>query len=145
MADWNVPLGGRFTLSGELYRGRALGGLGGAQGRNVLYGGPPSDPASDLLGLRTTGGWAQLKFKATETIDIHAAHGQDNPHNNELRQFYFVYGDTLVSRNRSEMINLIYRPRTDLIFTMEYRRLNSRKLNSENNASHINLGVGVLF
>ena len=87
MADWNIPFGGRFTLSGEFYRGRALGGLGGAQGRNVLYSGPPSDPASSLLGLNTIGGWAQLKFKASETVEFNAAHGQDNPYSSDLRSF----------------------------------------------------------
>src|SRR2546427_8497494 len=30
-------LGGRFSLTGEFYRGRALGGLGGGLGRSVVF------------------------------------------------------------------------------------------------------------
>jgi outer membrane murein-binding lipoprotein Lpp len=145
MADWTVPFGNRFGLSGEFYRGRALGALGGAQGRSVLYSGPPSDPASRPEGLDAIGGWAQLRFKATESVEFNAAYGQDNSSRKDLRRYYPVYGDTLTARNRSELINVIYRPRTDLIFSLEYRRINSWRLFSEQKAGHMNLGVGVLF
>ena len=65
-ADWNAPLGNHFALSGEFYRGRALGGLGAAEGRSVLFDGPESNPTSAVIGLDTMGGWTQLKFKATQ-------------------------------------------------------------------------------
>src|SRR4030095_3629263 len=42
-ADWLVPLGKRFTLSGEFYRGEAIGSLGAAQGRSVVFSGPELD------------------------------------------------------------------------------------------------------
>ena len=83
-ADWNVPLGNHFALSGEFYRGRALGGLGAAEGRSVLFDGPESNPTSALIGLNTVGGWTQLKFKATEAIEFNAAYGQDNPFARDL-------------------------------------------------------------
>lgn len=147
-ADWSVPLGNRLGLTGEFYRGRALGGLGGGTGRSVLFSGPLSDPNSSLAGLNTMGGWAQLKFKAAETVEFNAAYGQDNPFSSDLRHFYRPYGYAYsrISRNQSELFNVIYRPRTDLIFSLEYRHINTSEASGERyTAGHVNLGVGVLF
>ncbi len=147
-ADWNVPLNSRFSLTGEFYRGRALGGLGGAEGRSVLFSGPVTDPNSSLTGLNTIGGWTQVKFKATEAVEFNAAYGQDNPFARDLRRFPLSYGYayTGISRNQSELFNVIYRPRTDLIFSLEYRHINTLETNGDKyTAGHLNLGVGVLF
>ena len=44
------------------------------------------------------------------------------------------------------MFNVIYRPRTDLVLSMEYRRLNTLRTNAGKEiVNHFNLGVGVLF
>ena len=147
-ADWSVPLGNRLGLTGEFYRGRALGGLGGGTGRSVLFSGPLADPTSSLAGLNTMGGWTQLKFKVAEAVEFNAAYGQDNPFSSDLRRFYRSYGYAYsrISRNQSEMFNVIYRPRTDLIFSLEYRHINTSETNGERyTAGHVNLGVGVLF
>ena len=37
MTDWSLPLTQRVSLTGEFYRGRAIGGLGGGVGRSVLF------------------------------------------------------------------------------------------------------------
>ncbi len=147
-ADWSVPLSNRFGLTGEFYRGRALGGLGGATGRSVLFSGSVTDPNSSLTGLNTVGGWTQLKFKATEAVEFNAAYGEDNPFASDLRRFPSSYGYTYthISRNRSELFNVIFRPRTDLIFSLEYRHINTREIDGEKyTAGHLNLGVGILF
>jgi hypothetical protein len=147
-ADWNVPIGNRIALSGEFYRGRALGGLGGAQGASVLFNGPENDPSSSLIGLNLIGGWTQLKFKASSSVEFNAAYGQDNPFGRDLRHFNspVSFGYVLAPRNQSEMFNVIYRPRTDLVFSLEYRHLNTLRTNQQRNtANHLNLAVGVLF
>ena len=38
-SDWDVPLGRWFSWSGEVYRGRAIGGLGGGPNASVLFSG----------------------------------------------------------------------------------------------------------
>ena len=43
--DWRVPIASRVELSGEFYRGRAVGGLGGGIGQSILFSGSPLDPA----------------------------------------------------------------------------------------------------
>jgi hypothetical protein len=146
-ADWAVPLGNRFELSGEFYRGRAFGSLGAAQGRSVLFSGPESDPASSLVGLNSIGGWAQLTFKATSAVELNGAYGEDQPYSRDLQTFVppNVYNGG-ISRNRSGMFNIIYRPRTDLVFSLEYRRLKTWRVSTDGDrAGHLNLGVGVLF
>ena len=147
-ADWSVPMGNRLGLTGEFYRGRALGGLGGAAGRSVLFSGPVTDPTASLVGLNTMGGWTQLKFKASEAVEFNAAYGEDDPFNSDLRHFNVLYGYaySTVSRNQSEMFNVIYRPRTDLIFSLEYRHIYTSEIDGDKyHAGHLNLGVGVLF
>jgi len=145
-ADWLVPLGNRFTLSGEFYRGEAIGGLGAAQGRSVVYSGPEIDPDTEIIGLNTIGGWAQLGFKATPTIEFHGAYGEDQPFKEDL--FYYsppAAGTSSISRNRTQMYNVIYRPRTNLVFSLEYRRFRTWRIDTSTTANHVNLGVGVLF
>jgi hypothetical protein len=55
MADWQIPIIRRLGLSGEFYRGRGIGGLGGAIGTSIVYGGNPavaydSDPRPQHCG-----------------------------------------------------------------------------------------------
>jgi len=141
-ADWLVPLGGRFTLSGEFYRGRAIGNLGAAQGRSLVFSGPESDPSSSMTGINSTGGWAQLAFKATSTIEFNAAYGEDRP---SLRDLFRFNATPMISRNRTQLYNVIYRPRTNLVFSLEYRQFRTWRIDTSEDASHLNLGVGVLF
>ena len=146
--DWNIPLGNHWALSGEFYRGRALGGLGAAEGRSVLFDGPEANPASDLIALNTVGGWAQIKLKATPTIEFNAAYGQDNPFARDLRYFYTPTGSAYASiaKNQNTLFNVIYRPRSDLLFALEYRFLDTLQTYSRtDDAGTLNLSVGVLF
>ena len=44
------------------------------------------------------------------------------------------------------MVNVIYRPRSDLLFSAEYRHLKTFTIdNGTYNADHVNLMMGVLF
>jgi hypothetical protein len=147
--DWTVPLGDQWEFSGEFYRGRAVGGLGGGIGRSVVFSGPITDPSTQVRGLNSTGGWAQLKFRQTEKLEWNGAFGQDSSFAGDLRLFPVStqsYFDPSLARNRSAFLNFIYRPRSDLLFSVEYRRLRTISVtgNSET-AGHINVSMGVLF
>jgi hypothetical protein len=148
-SDWTIPLSPRWELSGEFYRGRALGGLGGGLGRSTLFSGPVSDPATRVQGLNATGGWAQLKFRQTEKLEWNGAFGQDSSLARDLRLFPLsqqAYFDPSLARNRSSFLNFIYRPRSDLLFSVEYRRLRTFAIQRESEkADQINLSMGVLF
>ncbi len=147
-ADWNLPLGSWFSVTGEFYRGRALGGLGGAIGRSVLFSGPPTNPSTSLLGLNVAGGWAQLKFKPTEKLEFNGAAGVDDTLASDLRRFPQAqsYIDASVARNRSTSVNAIYHARSNLLFGIEYRRIRTAEIEAARYAAdQVNLSVGVLF
>jgi hypothetical protein len=147
--DLTVPLGDQWEFSGEFYRGRAVGGLGGGIGRSVVFSGPVTDPSTQVRGLNATGGWAQVKFRQTEKLEWNGAFGQDSSFAGDLRLFPITtqsYFDPSLARNRSALLNFIYRPRSDLLFSVEYRRLQTISVtgNSES-AGHVNVSMGVLF
>jgi hypothetical protein len=148
MSDWRISLPARLALSGEFYRGRAIGGLGGALGRSVLYSGQLSNPATQIRALDTLGGWTQIKFQATSKLEFNAAYGVDNPYAADLRAFpnSVSYYNPVLAQNRSPMFNFIYRPRSDLLFSTEYRHLRTSQIISDSyTGEHVNMMVGVLF
>ena len=148
MTDITVPLGRSFSLTGEFYRGRAVGGLGGGIGQSIVLSGPINDAATSVFGLDSMGGWAQLKFKPKANFEVNFAYGQDNPFASELRSFpatAYYYGSSL-SRNQSPFVNFIYRVRSDVLFSIEYRHLRTYTLDSNaNNANQLGLNLGYEF
>jgi hypothetical protein len=148
ITDVTVPLGNMFDLSGEFYRGRAVGGLGGGVGQSLLLSGNISDPFTTIRGLDSMGGWVQLKFTPTSKLEVNFAYGQDNPFANELRSspastYYYGYS---ISRNRSPFVNFIYHVRSDVLFSVEYRRLQTYTLDSyANSANQVGVSLGYMF
>ena len=124
-ADLSIPVGGRVTLSGEFYRGSAVGGLGGAIGTDILATGPLIDPATVVKGLASVGGWAQVQFRPASKWQINGAWGMDNPSASQLRAFGgpgSYYGPSL-SKNMSTLANFLYQVRSNVLFSVEYRRI----------------------
>jgi len=147
-ADVTVPLGAHFDVTGEFYRGRAVGGLGGGIGQSILLSGPIAYPAAQIHGLDSLGGWVQLKYKPVTNFEINFAFGQDNPYSGELRMFPAseTYYGHLLSRNQSPFVNFIYRVRSDVLFSLEYRRLQTYQLtDGPYTANQTTLSVGYLF
>jgi hypothetical protein len=147
-ADVLLPLGLRWELSGEFYRGDAIGGLGGGIGQTTLWQGSFLDPSTVIHGLDSEGGWAQLKFKATAKFQINGALGIDSPFANELREYGGnpFYYSSFLSRNFTPFGNFIYQPRSDVAFSAEYRRLKTSILDSAPQvANQVTFSVGYLF
>jgi len=146
--DVTVPMGRFFDFSGEFYRGRAVGGFGGGIGQSVLFSGVETNPSTTIRGLDSMGGWAQLKFKPKANFEVNVAFGQDNPFNSELRSYpatAYYYGP-LLSRNLTPFVNFIYRVRSNVLFSVEYRRLQTYNLDSNSDtANQIGLSVGYIF
>lgn len=147
--DWSLPLDKWFSLSGAFYRGNAIGGIGGGIGRSVMYNGNILSSTTQVLPLNTVGGWAQLKFRPAIKLEFNAAFGQDNPFAADIRAFAGnaqSYGDPTLTRNRGVFGNVIYRPRSDLLFSLEYHHLRTFTIeNVSYEANQLNLGMGVLF
>ncbi len=145
--DIALPLGKLFEFTGEFYRGRAVAGLGGGIGQSVLLNGQFFSPATTFRGLDSMGGWAQLKLKPKANFEINAALGLDNPFASEIRQYQAnsVYPASY-SRNLTPLVNFIYQVRSDVLFSLEYRHMQTSVLDSgSNSANHINLSLGYIF
>jgi hypothetical protein len=150
MADFELPLNRQFSLDGKLYRGKGLGGLYAAFGQSAVFSGDPALADTEVRGLNTVGGWAQLKYRPANKWEFNAAFGMDNPYASDLE--YFPYsqnyggGTVSLSRSKGSFANFIYRPRSDLLFSAEYRRLATYTLSGGGNeAGQLNLMMGVLF
>jgi regulator of replication initiation timing len=145
--DWRVPIASRVELSGEFYRGRAVGGLGGGIGQSILFSGNPLDPASDFRGVNSAGGWSQIKFSATPRIEFNGAFGVDDPYSADIHAYPSPVGyyPAVLAANRSAMMNFIYRPRSDLLLSAEYRHLRTSEIGALNTADQVNLIMGILF
>lgn len=148
MADWEIPLWPRVSFSGEFYRGRAIGGLNGGISRSVIFNGDPTLESTSVRALDSIGGWSQLKLKATSKLEFNAAFGLDNPTAAEVRagEASETYVGPLLVQNRGILANFIFRPRSNLLFSTEYRHLQSFQVYKiENSGQQINLMMGILF
>ena len=125
--DTRLQLPGHLQFSGAFYRGAALGGLGGGAYKDYGF---VSEPESSHYYFRPyddVGGWAQLKEKLNQRLEFNAAFGIDNVFAQQLRP-YFVPGGTMyqnLARNRTYTGNVIYSPVTYLLFSLEFRHLES--------------------
>jgi len=125
-ADWRLPFAGHFEISGEGYRGRAIGGLGGGLYKDVVTGTDPVTGASVLHGLNAIGGWTQFKTRFSQSLETNLSIGQDD---GLARDFHALVlspaagAAQLRARNKMVVANLIFRPRTYIILSPEYRRV----------------------
>ena len=127
MTDWQIPIVRRLTLSGEFYRGRAVGGLGAAIGQTIVYGGNPCEPLYAIRGLDSAGGWSQLKFQLTPKLELNGVLAEDDAFAGDVRGFATDANNfgPILGRNRGALGNLVYRPRSDLLLSAEFRRLHT--------------------
>jgi hypothetical protein len=148
MADWQIPIIPRLGLSGEFYRGRGIGGLGGAIGTSIVYGGDPSSAYSPIRGLNTAGGWTQLKFQLTPKLELNGVIAEDDAFTGAVRGFATDQDNfgPILGRNRGALGNVVFRPRSDLLLSAEFRRLHTFPIyDSSSSTNQVNLSVGILF
>jgi len=148
--DWRVPLFSKLELSGELFRGLAIGGIAGGIGQSVLFANGDSNllnPGPRFRPLNSAGGWSQLKVIATPKLEFNGAFGMDSPFATDVHALYspVSFYPQLLTSNRSEMINFIFRPRSDLLVSAEYRRLRTSQIGAIDTADQVNVVMGVLF
>ncbi|QNI30743.1 hypothetical protein H7849_16655 [Alloacidobacterium dinghuense] len=143
--DWRIPFTQRLELSGEFYRGRSIGGLGGGAFKDYA----PFDNDTIQRGLNAEGGWGQFKIRMTRSIEANFAMGEDNAFAFDLRGSD-LEGETNdyqnLARNRTGFANVIYRPKTYLLFSAEYRNIHSWPISGYGNSNQsLGLAAGYLF
>jgi len=148
MADWQIPIVRRVALAGEFYRGRGIGGLGGAIGTSIVYGGDPTLGRTPIHGVDTAGGWTQLKFQLTPKIELNGVIAEDDAFTANIRGFATDennFGE-IIGRNRGALGNVIFRPRSDLLLSAEFRRWRTFPVyENSSTTNQVNLSVGILF
>jgi len=148
LADWQIPIAPRVSLSGEFYRGRGVGGLGAAMGRSIVYGGNPTDPLSPLRGTDSAGGWTQLKLQVTPKLELNGVIAQDDAFTANIRNFAVDLNNSgpILGRNRGALTNVVFRPRSDLVLSAELRRLRTFPVYSSSSITNqLGLSMGILF
>jgi hypothetical protein len=134
--SWAATLDARFRLpaglqfSGNFYRGLGLGGLGAGAYKDFAYKANPNTGGYFFKALDDVGGWAQLKEKLNERLELNAAYGMDSLFASQMRR-YIVPGGTMFQNltvNRTYTGNVIYAPSAFLLFSLEYRHINSRPI-----------------
>jgi hypothetical protein len=147
--DFRVPLSTRFEVSGEGYRGRALGGLGGGVYKDVLFGVYTPTGLNAYRGLNAIGGWTQFKARFTQSLEANASIGLDDGYAGDFHEFIFpptVTSTQLRARNKMVFGNVIFRPKTYLILSPEYRRIWTWPIyGSVNTADIFTLSAGYQF
>jgi hypothetical protein len=137
-----------FEFSGEGYRGMGIGGLGGGIWQSAIYNGNPDLPTTAVRPVNSIGGWAQFKYRALTKLEFNAAIGQDN-----VLAYTFRFAPQIVSdyvfpmaRNRATFGNAIYHVKSNVILSLEYRKLwTYRYTGVRNTADQVNVGAGVSF
>ncbi len=138
--DWQIPIYRWFALTGEAYRGRSLGGLGGGTYKDILTGPDSVTGLTRSTGVETAGGWSQLKFIPSSTFQLNAAFGLDDAFASNFEGFNFSAAtEAMISstRNSSVVANLIYRPKSYLILSPEYRRIKTWPYSGPANTANI--------
>ncbi len=149
--DWKFPLLPRTELAGQFFTGRGLDGFGGVplsplRPPNSLQYAVVTAPALASLGV--IGGWSQVKFKLDTRNEFNVAAGTGGRNSAGLREAAVsnVFLSSVPSRNQMIFVNYIFKPRSDLLFSAEYRRLRTYELKaSPDTAGQVGLALGFLF
>jgi hypothetical protein len=150
MLDWRVPIKAHLELSGEFFDGKGIEAFGG-----VAPGLPPQNQyqysatsAYTLGGIRMLGGWSQLKLRVDARNEFNAAAGYGGWVSSALRSAAAtdVNLSSIPARNQMFFFNYILRPKSDLLFSLEYRRLRTFEASgAPATADQVGLAAGFLF
>jgi hypothetical protein len=152
--DWKFAVLPRTELSGQFFTGRGIDGFGGLpedpyplqnQAQQMIYN---VVTARLLANLGVIGGWSQLKLRWNAQHEFNVAAGTGGRNSAALRQALGTSFPTPLIPARNEMFfaNYIFRPRSDLVFSAEYRRIRTYEVTGGPDvAGQVGLALGFLF
>jgi hypothetical protein len=149
--DWKFPLLPHTELSGEFFTGRGVDGFGGLplsplRPSDAIY--HASVTAPQLASMGVIGGWTQFKYRVDSRNEFNVAAGTGGRNSSSLRDAAasdsFLF--SVPARNQMLFANYIFKPRSDLLFSVEFRRLRTFDVNGPaDTANQLGLAVGFLF
>ena len=149
--DWKIGLIRKLEFAGEFFDGKGMEGFGGVSLGVV----PPANyfnytyftlPELDLL--TGIGGWGQLKYRVNTRHEVNVAGGYGGLNGTGLRALSVANPDyaTIPARNQTFLANYILRPRSDLLFSVEYRHLRTFNVNrAPDEADIVGVAAGFQF
>ena len=108
--------------------------------KDVVVGTDPVSGLSAMHGLNAIGGWTQLKTRFGQTTEVNAVIGQDTGFARDFHSLVLsptASASQLRARNRMVVANVIFRPKSYLIVSPEYRRIWTWPINSAVNTANI--------
>lgn len=151
ITDWKFAVLPRTEVSGQFFTGRGIDGFGGVPENPYPLQNPfqyTAVTARLLAEVGVIGGWSQLKFKLNARNEFNVAAGTGGRNSASLRQALSASFPAPLIPARNEMIfaNYIFRPRSDLVFSAEYRRFRTYEANGTPDiAGQVGLAFGFLF
>jgi len=149
--DWKFAVLPRTEVSGQFFTGRGIDGFGGIPENPY----PPQNQflyttltARLLSEVGVIGGWAQLKYKWNARNEFNVAAGTGGRNSASLRQALSssIPAPLIPARNEMIFANYVFRPRSDLVFSAEYRRIRTYEVTGAPDiAGQVGLAMGFLF
>ena len=151
IADWKMVFVPHTELSGQFFTGRGLDGFGalpviGSMPQTAMQYATVTAPVLASLGV--IGGWSQFKIKINARNEFNVAAGTGGRNSAGLRAAVAqnAFLATMSARNQMFFVNYIFRPRSDLLFSTEYRRLRTYGVTgSPAAAGQLGVALGFLF
>lgn len=149
-SDIRIPITTHAEITGEFFTGNGIEGFGGTtlgfvptQDFHYTYVTGPK-----VATLLTIGGWSQVKYRLNSRNEFNAAAGYGGFSSSRLRfaSIKDTYLTSIPARNQSMLANYIFRPRSDLLFSLEYRHLRTFSVNgAPATADQVGVAAGFLF
>jgi len=132
--DWRVPMGRRFTLTGQAYHGENMGVIGGLRQPSI------SDELLQIpRAVRGSGGWAQLKFQPANRLTFNFFGGQEDDFTRDLNA-----GG--IGKNQNYGANMIYRLMSNVLASFEWSYLRTTYVGAGDRLNrHYDLAFAYLF
>ena len=149
MADWQIPILPRLGLTGRIlsrprYWWARRSHRSEHRVRRRSHSRLSPDPRTE-----SAGGWSQLKFQLTPKLELNGVFAEDDAFAGDIRGFSTNadnIGGPILGRNRGALGNVVFRPRSDLVLSAEFRRLHTYPIYSApSTLNQVNLSVGILF
>lgn len=152
ISDWKVGLFPHTELSGEIFVGKGLDGFGGVATpmlpTNAYLYYYESGAPDELASITMFGGWSQFKVRVNSRNEFNVGIGTGGRQADNLRYLLADYPflTSLSPRNDTLFVNYVFKPRSDLVFSPEYRRLRTYQVSgSPAFADQVGVAAGFLF
>ncbi len=137
--DWLIRPASRIDLTGSFFNGQNTGVIGGIrQGVSIFASGYGAYYSLRAKPVHSTGGWAQLKIRATQRATFHFFSGQQDDRNRDLLR-------DGVTKNQAHGANVMYRWGPNVITGFEASQVRTSYFGHTRINPHYDLAIAYLF